>query len=73
LLPYKNTIIEEKIALTLSARKEGVMCSASENQNFSSVFAEDLSLLPAIMAALTAPIEVPATISNSIPYFSRVL
>jgi hypothetical protein len=46
LLPYNEATIEEKIDRILSTKKEGVMCSANEYQNFSSVFAEDLSLLP---------------------------
>jgi hypothetical protein len=72
-LPYNDAKIEEKIGLILSERKDGVRFSANVNQNCSRFFAEGSELLPTIMAAFIAPIEVPAIISNLIPYLSKVL
>jgi hypothetical protein len=46
---------EEKIALILSSRKEGVMRSANDNQNCSRIFADDSELFPEIIAAFMAP------------------
>ena len=47
--------------------------SRISNQNSSSAFSGFSFLLPAIIAALTPPIEVPAIISNLILLFASAL
>ena len=47
--------------------------SPISNQNSSSAFSHFSFLFPAIMAALTPPIEVPAIISNLILFFVSAL
>lgn len=47
--------------------------SPISNQNSSIAFSGFSFLLPAIMAALTPPIEVPAIISNLILFFASAL
>ena len=75
--PHVAEKVVDTIALFLSLNEKAIgepIDWASVNQNSLS-FIEGLSstILEVIMAALIAPIEVPATISNFLPCFERAL
>jgi hypothetical protein len=74
-LPYIAACIDDTIHLRLSGNTDGVIFSATFSQKSSNFVAGSSSSFfePAIIAALMAPIEVPAIMSNFIPRLASVL
>ena len=61
------------VAMLKSAKNGCVIFTETSSQKSSRFFAGALFFEPAIIAALTAPIEVPATLSNFISCLDNVL
>jgi hypothetical protein len=73
-LPYIAACNDDTIHLRLSGNTDGVIFSATFSQKSSNCVAGSASFLePAIIAALMAPTEVPAIMSNFMPRLARVL
>jgi hypothetical protein len=66
-MPHRAAYVDDTTDLNALGMNEGVIVSAIVNQKSSRSRIGLLVLVPAIMAALIAPIEVPATMSKVIP------
>lgn len=66
-MPHRAAYVDDRTDLNALGMNEGVIVSAIVNQKSSRSRIGLLVLVPAIMAALIAPIEVPATMSKVIP------